>query len=197
MDKIVITDEANRKVRRILEETDVEKWYALSAPFQHELDAQKRLDNFKVRNYVPMHWVIKSVHGSKKRVLEPVIHNLIFAYATKSRIREIKLGYQYLQFKTGIREGRKFIVSVPEDQMEQFIRICDARSENVKFFEPGELNIPSGTKVRILGGDFTGIVGTFVSVRGSRSRKVIVQIPWVTTVVIAELTADLIEVLKD
>ena len=51
--------------------------------------------------------------------------------------------------------------------------------------------------MRIHGGQFNGLEGTFVKVKGARDKRVVVEVSGVIVVATCSLKCDLIEVLKD
>lgn len=197
-DRIVISDEKNHKARRIPHpEPEGVVWFAMSAPYCRELKAQALLDEKGVENYVPMHYVIKEMHGRKKRFLVPVIHNLIFVHCTRDTIRRVKEGVDYLQFKTIREAGKNVPIVVPDRQMEDFMRVCESHDASLRFFRPGEVDLARGTKVHINGGEFDGVSGVFIKLAGTRERRVVVEIPLVASVATAVVSTDLIEVIKE
>ena len=60
-----------------------------------------------------------------------------------------------------------------------------------------EVNLTKGTRVRIHGGQFNGLEGTFVKVKGARDKRVVVDISGVIVVATCTLKCDLVEVIKD
>mgnify|MGYP002511644227 CR=1 FL=1 len=54
-----------------------------------------------------------------------------------------------------------------------------------------------GTKVRIIGGNFNGVEGVFVKVKGKRSKRVVIMLDKLCAVAMAEVDSDLIEVIKN
>ena len=64
------------------------------------------------------------------------------------------------------------------------------------YFQPEELNLSKGTKVRITGGDFEGQEGVFLKVKGARDRRVVIAIQGIIAVAMATIHPDLIEVIK-
>ena len=178
-------------------EPEAPVWFAMSAPYRRELKAKELLDSKGIENYVAMHYVLKEKGGRKARVLEPVIHNLIFAHCTKSRIQEVKTGVDYLQYLTMVEDGRRVPMVVPDRQMEQFMKVCDTHNSRLRFFKPGEINLSQGARVRIIGGEFNGVEGVFIRLAGGRSRSVVVEIPMVASVATTTITPELIERLVD
>lgn len=165
-------------------------WFAMRATYRRELEAKRLLDERGVECFVPMKCV-KSGRCGKKRMV-PVIHNLVFVYTTASRIQELKgeKGIPYLQYMMDRSHGRKIIV--PDGQMRQFIAVTGTYDETLRFFGPAEINFAKSKKVRVTGGPFEGCVGIFVKVKGSREKKVVIQIEGVMAVALVSVHPDLV-----
>ena len=171
-------------------------WYAMSATFCRELKAKEYLEGNGVECFIPMRYeLIIEKTGGKKKKFVPAIHNLIFAYTTRKRIQELKTGVDYLQYIVKPCEGRKEPVVVPQEQMQQFIKVCDTHNEKLLYLSPEEINLKKGTNVRIVGGVFDGVEGQFVKVEGKRNKRVVVQLQGLVAVATAEITDGYIEVL--
>lgn len=171
-------------------------WFAMSAPYCKELEAQQLLEREDIESFVPLCYkIVKRRDGQKKRVLKPAIPNYIFVRTTRSILQEVKNRILILQYLTRRENGKNIPIIVPDYQMEQFIRVINTYNENLVFLKPEEVNLQKGTPVRIVGGAFDGIEGIFIKVKGHRNRRVVVQIEGITAVAIAEVTQDLIEVL--
>ena len=167
----------------------------MSAPYHRELVARDWFTEQGIETFVPMRYeIITSRKGGKSRELVPAIHNLLFVHATRSTMRELKSQLPIVQYITRPVNGRNEPILVPDRQMAQFIRVTNSYEDNLKFFRPEELNLRRGTAVRIIGGPFDGVEGTFVKVQGIRNRRVVVQLPGLLAVA-AEVHPDLIQVL--
>lgn len=192
--------EANTIIHNMV---DVDKdtipmWYALSAPYRKELEAQRLLEKNEVRNYLPMHYRIFTMKSGKKvRKLVPVISNLLFAYTSKTHLQEIKQGVPFLQYRTRPEGGRNVPIIVPDNQMQQFMAVCETHNERLIYLQPDEINLAKGTRVRVIGGPFDGVEGLFVKVKGARSKRVVVLINGITAVATAEIEPEYIEVVNE
>lgn len=195
--KIEIIDEERKLARRVQPAPEEPVWFAMSAPYRREKKAQELLDSKGIENYVAMHYETVVRRGVKKRVRVPVIHNLVFAHCTRSEIDAVKRGVSYLQFHTTRVEGKNVPIVVPDAQMEQFRKVCDTFDSDLRFFGPGEVDLAKGTKVRILEGQFKGVTGTFVRVAGSRTRRVVVEVPLVVYVATAYIAPEDLEILSE
>ena len=170
-------------------------WFAMSATFGRELKAKEYLESKNVECFVPMRWSIVSDRcNNKTRQLVPAIKNLIFAHTTKERIQELKRKVNYLQYQTWYTNGRRTLIIVPDKQMQQFIAVCETHDERVTY--PDEINLSEGTRVKIIGGNFDGIEGTFVKVKNKRKKRVVVEVRGIAAVMLAELTDGYLQVIE-
>ena len=55
--------------------------------------------------------------------------------------------------------------------MQRFIAVAGTYNDHLLYFQPEELNLSKGTKVRITGGDFEGQEGVFLKVKGARDQS--------------------------
>lgn len=172
-------------------------WFAMSAPYRREMIAKELLDQKGVENFIPMRYdAVSTRRGSKTKKLVPAIHNLIFARTTRPTIQTIKRGVNCLQYLTKVSEGKNIPIVVPDRQMQQFMTICEQYNEQLRFVNPDEIDLKRGDRVRIIGGEFDGVEGRFVKVKGIRNRRVVVELENITTVVLTEIAPDLIEILE-
>lgn len=172
-------------------------WFAMSAPYQKELEARDLLAKNAIESFIPMRYCMVATAGSKKeRRLVPAIHNLIFARTTRRLIQKVKTGYPYLQYKIRREDGQNIPIVVPERQMTQFISVCNTYNDDLIYLKPEEVNLAKGTPVRIIGGTFDGMEGTFVKVKGARRKRVVVSLPGLAAVATAEIATDYIQVIR-
>ncbi len=197
MDRYEITDPERRLVRKASPKKEEEEmlWFAMSAPYCRELKAKEKLDEKGIENFVAMKW--EKAEGRKQRKLVPVIHNLIFVHAGKKTIQKAKTSIPFLQYRTMKIDGRGRPIIVPDSQMEQFMKVCNTLSDKLLFFDPNVTDIPRGAKVRIVGGEFDGVCGTFLRRKGPRSRRVLVEIPFLATVATAAIPAEQLEIIQE
>ena len=174
-------------------EKESEIWYAMRATYRREPDAVRLLQSENLDCFVPMQYKISIKKGKKIRILVPVIHNLIFVHACPSDLKRVKSKVSYLQYITDTRSGQKIIV--PDNQMKRFIAVAGTYNDHLLYFQPEELNLSKGSKVRITGGEFEGQEGIFLKVKGARDRRVVIAIQGVIAVAMATIHPDLIEVI--
>lgn len=175
-------------------EKESEIWYAMRATYRRELDAMRLLEKEQLACFIPMQYKISIKKGKKVRALVPVIHNLIFVHACPSELKRVKSQVTYLQYITDTRSGQKIIV--PDSQMQRFIAVAGTYNDHLLYFQPEELNLSKGTRVRVMGGEFEGREGIFLKVKGARDRRVVIEIQGVIAVAMTTIHPDLIEVIK-
>ena len=144
--------------------------------------------------FIPMQYKISIRRGRKVRALVPVIRNLVFVHARPSEVQRFKSQITYLQYITDTRSGQKIII--PDHDMRRFIAVAGTYNDHLLYFQPEELNLSKGTKVRITGGDFEGQEGVFLKVKGARDRRVVIAIQGIIAVAMATIHPDLIEVIR-
>lgn len=172
-------------------------WFAMSATFGRELKAKTFLESKSVRCFIPMQYkIVKDKEQGKIRALVPAIKNLIFVYTTKERIQSLKTLITYLQYLTKPISGRNVPITIPERQMQQFIKVCDTHDDKLTYLAPDEINLDKGTPVKIIGGIFDGVTGTFIRVDKGYKKCVVVLIQNTIAVMIAKFTDGYLHVLK-
>ena len=172
-------------------------WFAMSAPYRRELKAKAFLDSRNIECFVPMKQdVVEKRCGIKSKELVPAIHNLIFVRTSKEKIKALKQGVDFLQYRTMPSNGKNRPIIVPDRDMAQFIAVTKASNDGIIYLRPEEIDLEKGTKVRVHGGTFDGAEGYFVKIKGKRNRKVVLLIENVAAIALADISADLIEVLS-
>lgn len=172
------------------------QWFAMSATFRREIKARDLLETAGLECFIPMRYMpVTKRNGHKAKELVPAVHNLIFVHARREDVQNVKADIPFLQWLTRPCDGKNIPIIVPDSEMEQFIKVTKDCNERLVYLRPDEIDLQKGTPVRILGGPFNGVTGTFIKVRGHRSRRVVVMLQGIIGVAIAEVTPDLIEVL--
>ena len=175
-------------------EYDIVRWYVMRA-HKCEARAEEKLAEAGIEFYIPKNWVVRVFHGKKTKRLVPVIPDLIFVKASHRTIADFKIANNYLQFVIWNRKDGQEYVTVPDNQMEDFIRVSSDPNADAMYLAPGEINIKKGTRVRIIGGELDGVCGAFMKVRGKRNKRLVVLLDGVLAVS-AEVQPDLIEVIE-
>ena len=179
----------------IVQQTDDALWYVMRV-YKNEKKAEEKLSGEGGLPYfIPKQQTIRSLHGRKTVFWVPLIPSMVFVHATHQQIVKFKKEvFNELQFVTWKRADEMVYLTVPSVQMDSFIRMCEQKQQSVCFFKPSEIQLERGTKVRIYGGPFDRVEGTFVKVAGRR-RKQVVVILLDMLAVSAEIEPEYIEVI--
>ena len=173
-------------------------WFAMRATYGRNMEVKNKLDEAGFESFVPMRYVVSiDRRGRKTKKYVPVVRDLIFVHTDQASMLTLKQQHESLRnIYIPSEDGRKRPVIVSDQQMESFMKVTKTLSDGLLFFTPDEVNLNKGVKVRIHGGQFNGLEGTFIKVRGARDKRVVVEVSGVIVVATCSLKCDLIEVLK-
>ena len=173
-------------------------WFAMSATFGREMKAKEFLENNNVRCFVPLRYqLVKGRSKDKVRKLVPAVSNLVFVNTTKDNIKILKAKLTYLHYHTRPEGGKNIPVTVPSAQMEQFIAACNTYNEKMAFVRPDEIKLSEGTRIRIVGGAFDGIEGTFIRIDKGKQKHVVINVDRIAAIVLAKVNDGYIQVLDN
>lgn len=155
-------------------------WYVLRVTYNRELKAQEWLESKGLEVFLPMHNEVRQIDGKPKKVSKPLIPNILFVRSTlmalDSLIRNPAnacLSYYYNHF-TVEPNGKNPPLTVPDRQMDNFIRLYKVDDPNILFVSHQECRFKSGDHVVVTAGPFKGIVGRVV--RAKRQQRVAIEI---------------------
>ena len=141
-----------------------------------KLPAYKFLQEKNIRVFTPMRWYLSEEKGKKVRKQVPCVRDLLFVYdcrETLDPIVELIPTIQYRWLRNQYREP----MTVSDAEMERFIHAVSV-SESPKYFLPEEITPGMlNRKIRIVGGPLDGYEGTLVSTRGSKVKRLLVELP--------------------
>ena len=167
-------------------------WYALRITYSRELAFKQYLDDRNIENFIPMRYEYVVKGERKIRKLVPVVHNLVFVYASRLQIDEMKTtaGTQ-LPIRYIMDRETNQPITIPETQMRSFIAVAGSHDQQVVYLDPTTITFKKGERVRVTGGLFEGVEGEFVRVKGDR--RVVVSIQGVMAIATAFIHPSLIE----
>ena len=161
-------------------------WYVANTCRQ-EKKIKQRLDSMGIENFIPFQKIARKIHGVDKLIEVPVIPNLVFIHTTfkscMSLIQEYAFDMRYLRD----RETGNFLI-VPDKQMNDFIFLLDFSKEMVEVVNE---NLKKGDKVRVIKGDFAGIEGELIRVKGHK--RVVVRLEGVVSLATAYIPGSFLE----
>lgn len=172
------------------------QWFAMrDLKRRHaKLPAYKLFENLKVQYFTPMVHRLVVVKGKRIDQEVPFMPDLLFVKDTREHLDLIvestpKLQYRY---KIGVQHTP---IIVPTAEMERFIYAVES-SENPKFYSLNEVTSEMiNRKIRIIGGKLDGYTGTLVTTRGSKVKRLLVELPSLLVASI-EVEAEYIQLVK-
>lgn len=158
-----------------------------------KLPAYKQLEEEHCEVFTPLKWVLKIKNGKRVREKIPFIQDLLFVHGKKSEIDTIIKGIPTLQFRYQKGAYLKPMI-VRDSDMNRFIHAVSV-SENPKYYHPEEIT-PNmyGRTVQIIGGNLNGYRGILLTTRGSKTKRLLVELPNFFSVGV-EVKSDYIELL--
>ena len=175
-------------------------WYVLFAANGKAAKIKPYLEAVNLECFFPMYYKEKQIKDTerKKHVLHPILGNLLFVKSSKTSLdpylKDVKLKLNITSDLYYRDLGSKKLIVVPEDQMMNFIAVAGTEKEQIIYLSNEEVCMKKGTKVRIIGGAFEGVEGTFMRIRGDK--RLVVSIPNLFSVATAYLPSHLIHPLE-
>ena len=127
--------------------------------------------------FTPMRWRVVTRLGRRVREEVPLIQELLFVHTGRDLLDPVieqldTLQYRYVRGSTYCDPMR-----VRDNDMERFIRAVRS-TDTPRYYLPEELTPAMyGRKIRIVGGPLDGCEGSLLTVRGSKVRRLLIDIP--------------------
>ena len=174
---------------------DPKSWYPMRVTYSRELKVKAELDRLEIENFVPMTYRLVDADGENPhRELLPAINNLVFVHSTQERISRLKTSNDVLEplryMMDHTAEKPHEIMTVPDRQMENFMRVATMTDDSVMFLDEKSIVGKEGKRVMIMGGKFEGVEGVIRRVK--RCKRVVVELEGVASVAIAFVHAALL-----
>lgn len=156
-------------------ETPEKKWYVFRASYGRENLASDYLVDDGTYTYIAKKYVEKYVKGKRKRYLQNLISNLLFAYTTEEKAYayvqqtpELSwLSFYYNHFETDDQQKNPPL-TVSCEEMRQFILATCNRNKHLLYVDPSQCHFKSGDIVRVVDGPFLGVEGRVARVSGQQ-----------------------------
>ena len=176
-------------------------WFPMYVSYSRELKVKEALDGLAIDCYVPMRYEMVEHDGERHRELVPAIHNLIFVRSSQERLTELKMTnktctlMQYMISKSRTQQEPTDIITVPDAQMKNFMRVADSYDDKVMFLEYTDFLDKEGKKVRIVDGNFTGVEGVIKRIK--KNKIVVVLLKGVAAVAVTHIHPHQLELIED
>ena len=130
------------------------EWFVLRVTYNRTEKACDIISTANVQSYMPMHYVIKKEIGKKKRMLQPLLPNLFFVYATREEVDEIVkkkdvkktpiLKYYLDKIKQIEANGKHPPLTIPSEAMTNFIKATSTDCEHVRIVSAEQCHYKRG-----------------------------------------------------
>lgn len=178
------------------------KWFVLRATYNRVQQAYEFIIREHECAYLPMRYAEKVIKGKRKRILKPLIPNILFVYTTRERIEQFVkdtpelpfLTFYYNHFEQEY-EGKNAPLTIPFQEMMNFIRLTRIDNAHIMLVDAKQCHYKSGDIVRVMEGDFAGVEGRVARVAGQQ--RVVVEIEGLCTVVTAYIPSAFLKIVNE
>ena len=176
-------------------------WFVLRVTYNRTEKACGIISTSDVQSYMPVHYVVKKEIGKKKRILQPLLPNLLFVYATREAVSSIIKKkdedtpiLKYYLDKTKPKEinGKHPPLTIPFSAMINFIKATSTESDHVRIVSNEQCHYKSGDIVKVIDGEFKGVTGRVARITGQQ--RVVVEIVGLCMVATAYIPSAFLEV---
>lgn len=152
-----------------------------------------REEGFEVFTPMKYRWV--TLKGKRIREEFPFMRDLLFVYTLKSQLDPMVEKNPTLQYRF-LKGGKyKEPMIVRTKEMDRFIKAIKSVDKPVYYTIEEITPKMFGRRVRIIGGPLDGCEGSLLTIRGSKVKRLIVELPGVLATVV-EINPELVEILK-
>lgn len=156
-----------------------------------KLPAYKMLEQEGIKCFTPMVQKVFVRNGRRERRCVPYIHDLVFAYERREVLDPIVEAVQTFQYRF-LRNAYCQPMTVRNEDMERFIRAVQS-TDTPRYYRADEIT-PAMLRhrIRIIGGRLDGYEGFLLTVRGSKVKRLLVELPTILTAAV-EVEAEFVE----
>lgn len=197
-----MTNESPKTQERFCKNPD-KHWFVLRITYGRVLKAHDVLSTQEgIEVYMPVRYTIRNINGHNRRVTTPMLHSLLFVYSKLETIDHIVksissktntkklISFYFDHFRTK-NDGKNIPLTIPYNEMDNFIRITSIDNEHIRMIRPDQCHYRSGDNVRIIEGEFKGIVGRVARVAGQQ--RVVVELDGICMVTTAYIPSAFIK----
>lgn len=139
-----------------------------------KLPAYLLLEGMNVEYFTPMVCKLFVSNGKREVRRVPFMQDLIFVHGTREAIDPIVERVSTFQYRY-LKQRRP--MTVRDADMEQFIAAVES-VESPRYYRPDEITPDMRQRrIRIIGGQLGGYEGYLVGVRGSKTKRLLVELP--------------------
>lgn len=171
------------------------QWFVMRDLKRHNAlqPAWKMLPEAGFEVFTPMHTVVEDRPKGHRRLERPVIPDLLFVHSSRQALDPVVESIPTLQYRF-LKNARRKPMTVPMDDMQRFIHAVMS-TPGPRYFRPDEITPAMiGNEIEIVGGPLDGYRGNLLKLRGSRKRRLIVNLPDIFSVAV-EVSPEFIKIL--
>ena len=150
-------------------------WYVFRASYGREDKASDFLVDDGTYTYIAKKYVERYIRGKRKRYLQTLIPNLLFAYTTEEKAEEYVnntpalsyLTYYYNHFELD-DEQKNPPLKVSCYEMGKFVKATCNKNKHLLFVEPSQCHYKGGEIVQVTDGPFKGVEGKVARIAGQQ-----------------------------
>ena len=138
-----------------------------------KLPAYRLLASEGIEVFTPL---TRRLNANREWEERPLIHGLLFAHGTREGLNPAVARIPTLQYRY-LPKKRQEPMTVPHADMDRFIRAVES-SGSPRYYLPEEVTPEMlGRRVRVFGGPLDGYEGFLLKARGSKRRRLLVELP--------------------
>lgn len=160
-------------------DTTAEQWFAMRDLTRPNAlnPAYIMLAGRQFEVFTPMTRRVAIRHGRRVNQEVPFMHDLLFVRSSRQQLDPVVERTATLQYRF-VCGGFCEPMVVPDADMERFINAVRSAQTPPRYFRPDEITPAMyGRRVRIVGGHLLGYEGYLLSIRGSKYRRLLVELP--------------------
>lgn len=146
-------------------------WFAVRTRAKHEIILRDFFQKINIVCYLPTCTVLRQYANYRtKKIEKPLVNNLLFVKTSKHKIFSVINEYG-IKISL-IRNKAQQFITVPEKQMDDFIRMAELMKEDISVDTD---TFVSGDKVRVIDGPLAGVEGELVKIKGRHHLVIRIQ----------------------
>lgn len=174
---------------------EVPHWHVLRCFYGKELALQQSIqDRHNIECFVPIEKIRqRNKNGRFVWTQRCALTGYIFIHTTVSVLDSLPAENPNTFVMRRKENGLWVPVTVPDRDMASFIRVAGNKEQRIAYLDPAKLNLQKGDRVRVIGGSFVGVEGTFLQIGGKHEKRVIIHLDNLIAVATAAIPASLVE----
>ncbi len=139
-------------------------WYVLKTKPNQEVLVDKSLNNLNIESFLPLKEEVRNFFNRRSLVKVPLIPRLVFIKVNKEErfdvLNSISYNVNYMIDRT-----TNSSLLIPDYQMDSFINFTKIASDNYQIYDD---KVKAGDKVKVIDGEFAGLEGELVRLKGHK-----------------------------